>query len=260
MKTETVLVNGDFQVHKAGCRDVGKALAESDYTKPIEHDSKTEEEIVRDLWSDIIGDYGKTADEVDVAFMHEHGLVTATHFYPCTAKGRDKLVPVPDGEATPDADARYTVVGPDAKGKFYVHDAETADITGPSYKTATEAETAIARLTSVQGKAEESVLDGVKVQRSGRAPRTTRRSPKPGVTKTVPTPKTSTNGSADSKRDAKQALARGVVMRAVTGVKLSPEDQATVAAWVHHLPTGRDEQGRRWWPEGFVRPDRSDWR
>lgn len=279
MKTGTVLVNGDFRVHKSGCRDLANDLKESDYTAPIEADYPSEEAAVRDLWDDIIGDYGKTADEVDVNFLYEHGLVGATHFYPCTHPKRGGLTPMPDPDETP----RYSVVGPDAKDRWFVHDAEAGDITGPSYKTEDAATKAAEKLnaeppaddetddrpTRTDRDREEDVLAGVSTPaRSGRTRESKAKAAGDARRKAVGAPRPSgpalgspaTNGNGDGKREAKQELARGVVVRAVTSVKLSPEDQATVAAWIHHLPTGRDEDGRRWWPEGFARPDRSDWR
>lgn len=38
------------------------------------------------------------------------------------------------------------------------------------------------------------------------------------------------------------------------------EDMLRIASqWIHHLPTGQVD-GKRYWPEGLLRPDRSDWR
>lgn len=99
-----------------------------------------------------------------------------------------------------------------------------------------------------------------------RAPRTTKRSPKPGVTNTVPAkPKTielpedkNEQPTPTPKRNAKQELARKVV-EAVANLGLSPEDAATAAQWLHHLPTGSDGEGR-YWPASLPRPNRSDWK
>lgn len=38
------------------------------------------------------------------------------------------------------------------------------------------------------------------------------------------------------------------------------EEMLRIASqWIHHLPTGQ-VNGKRYWPEGLLRPDRSDWR
>jgi len=72
-----------------------------------------------------------------------------------------------------------------------------------------------------------------------------------------------------TKREAKQLLAHYVLDGALTSVAdfLAhdggiPEDEArrTVSQWLHHLNAGNGEDGKRYFPEGLPRPDRSDWR
>lgn len=112
--------------------------------------------------------------------------------------------------------------------------------------------------------------------KAARTPRTTARAPKPGVTKTVPAPKGKTAPAPKTevqaaKRDAKQDLARRVIMAASTVIEAADGSEAfmscmtkaeaaeCVAQWIHHLPGGR-ENGKRWWGGILPRPNRSDWR
>jgi hypothetical protein len=74
---EYVLVNGEFQVHLAGCADVKKALRESDYAAPVRVSGwLTTDQAVRDLWSDIIAEC--EPGDADLASFY-----AATHFAPC---------------------------------------------------------------------------------------------------------------------------------------------------------------------------------
>lgn len=74
-----------------------------------------------------------------------------------------------------------------------------------------------------------------------------------------------------TRRDAKQDLARRVALAIAACLAWMPDDamaytiepaerEAITTAWVHHLPTGTDEEGHRWWPAEISRPDRSDWK
>lgn len=96
-----VLVNGDFRVHKAGCRDLKKEIQQSDYPRPYPFSPVSESDAIRQLWEDQIGDYGKKADEVSDDFLHEHSFVSSTSFAPCCG-----LEPMSAGEAAPKQDAK----------------------------------------------------------------------------------------------------------------------------------------------------------
>jgi hypothetical protein len=64
----------------------------------------------------------------------------------------------------------------------------------------------------------------------------------------------------EAKLPAKTILARKVVQAYADSTEgMDPVTRYTSALWIHHLPTGTDAQGRRWWPVGFPRPQRSDW-
>ena len=77
---------------------------------------------------------------------------------------------------------------------------------------------------------------------------------------------------AISKGAAKQDLARRVILaislvfenadgsEAFMSAFGKDEAAEIAAAWVHHLPTGRDGDGKRWWGGVMPRPGRSDWR
>ena len=64
-------MNGDFQVHKAGCRSVKTDLKQSDCTAPLVADYASQEAALRDLWSDIIGDYNLKPEDVDLTWLNE---------------------------------------------------------------------------------------------------------------------------------------------------------------------------------------------
>jgi hypothetical protein len=255
-----VLVNGDFQVHKAGCADIKQELAKSDYANaPVEH-HETEESVVRSLWDDIIGDDfpPDKHDDATVEFLHKNGLVGATHFHPCTKA----LTPMPAADAKPE---RYSVVGPGNDGKYLVHDANTADVVDTKGLTKTAAERKAERFNQSQHNSDAirdrtdadrdaDVLNGVSTPAgsNGSAPAPARSR---ATHQTVAAPADPGN----HKRDYKQSLARAVAMAAMKEAT-TPEDAKTIAAWIHHLPTGRNGEGQRWWPEGILRPDRSDWK
>jgi hypothetical protein len=74
-----------------------------------------------------------------------------------------------------------------------------------------------------------------------------------------------------TRRDAKQDLARrvaeaiGDMLLHLDGSEMAAtidetERAAITTAWVHHLPTGNDDEGARWWPSSLPKPDRSDWK
>lgn len=255
-----ILVNGDFRVHKAGCADIKQDLAKSDYASaPVEH-HETEESVIRSLWDDIIGDdfAPDKHDDATVEFLHKHGLVGATHFLDCTKA----LTPMPASDPKPD---RYTVVGPTTDGKYLVHDATTADVVDTKGLTKTAAERKAERFNQAQRDSDAirdrtdadrdaEVLNGVSTpaQPNGSAPA-------PARTRTQRQTVAAPDDPSSHKRGAKQDLARKVAMAAMNEAT-SEEDSKTVAAWIHHLPTGRNGQGQRWWPEGETRPDRSDWK
>jgi hypothetical protein len=255
-----ILVNGDFRVHRAGCRDIERDLSQSDYASaPVEH-HETEESVIRSLWDDIIGDTfpPDKHDDATVEFLHQHGLVGATEFLLCT----NGLVPMPAPDAQPD---RYTVVGPGDDGKYLVHDAETADVVDTKGLTKTAAarkaerfNQAVRDSAAIQDRTDADrdadVLAGVSTPAgsNGSAPAPARSR---STRQTVAAPADPGN----HKRDYKQSLARAVAMAAMKEAT-TPEDARTIAAWIHHLPTGRNGEGQRWWPEGETRPDRSDWK
>jgi hypothetical protein len=112
-------------------------------------------------------------------------------------------------------------------------------------------------------------------------PKPAKATPKPEPTAAQPAPDTSATGTTGPvasakpvavRRTAKQALARLVaqaIADSLANVKwrddilagMTHEDAAkTVSQWTHHLPTGTDEDGKRWWPATLPRPDRSDWK
>ncbi len=89
---EYVLVNGDFQVHKLGCADTKKLIAQhkTDYEAPVTAHFTGQTETVLDLWDDIIGDNWDQADfaklDTPEKLRELNGLFGATHFAPCTKR------------------------------------------------------------------------------------------------------------------------------------------------------------------------------
>jgi hypothetical protein len=90
--------------------------------------------------------------------------------------------------------------------------------------------------------------------------------------KPTKTAKAKAEPTGPTKSDAKQDLARRLVM-AISGVFESADgseafltgmtkaEAAQCAAnWVHHFPTGKADDGQRWWGGVLPKPDRSDWR
>jgi hypothetical protein len=59
----------------------------------------------------------------------------------------------------------------------------------------------------------------------------------------------------------KAEMARAMVNALVPVLKgFSPEEQQAAVNMIHHFPTGKTATGARYWPEGILRPDRSDWK
>jgi hypothetical protein len=73
-----------------------------------------------------------------------------------------------------------------------------------------------------------------------------------------PVPAASANGS---KRLPKNTLAREVLeLLADHFADYSDADRERVSYWVHGLPTGANDEGKRWWPAGTLpRPTTADW-
>lgn len=87
--------------------------------------------------------------------------------------------------------------------------------------------------------------------------------------KAAPEPKPEPKPSIqDAKRDlARRAVeAISAMVANLDGSELAltamTKEEAAVAAsqWIHHLPAGNREDGKRWWAEGLPRPVRSDWK
>lgn len=59
----------------------------------------------------------------------------------------------------------------------------------------------------------------------------------------------------------KAEMARAMVNALVPVLKgFTPEEQQAAVNMIHHFPTGKTATGARYWPEGILRPDRSDWK
>jgi len=250
MKVQFTLVNGDFRVHKAGCRDIQKPGEHGDYVASTVYDSQ--EEAVRDLWDDIIGDYGMDPDQPSRDWLLDHGLFSATRFYPCTNglptdKKASTMTTQPDTTTKPEAQATPRKRGarkPDPK-------------TGQTLGTGPNAAKSTPVATDAAKNAEAKVLSGVTTTPDKPGVRPTSPAPKP--TSDVELPAEDVKQAKPEKRTAKQDLARRVVQAAGSLDGLTDEEKATISQWLHHLPTGT-ERGARWWAEELPRPNRSDWR
>jgi phenylpyruvate tautomerase PptA (4-oxalocrotonate tautomerase family) len=107
-----MLVNGDFRVHAAGCKDVPKDLAKSDYSKAAEATWANEDEAVRELWSDQIAE---SDDPTDLS-----SYFGATEFLPCC-----KLTATADKAKAAKRDAKQALAKAvlDAVGDLFAADA-----------------------------------------------------------------------------------------------------------------------------------------
>ena len=81
---EFVLVNGDFRVHKSGCKDVPRDLAKSDYQEPGRMNAETQREAILDLWDDQIRESAEDGDNPTDEELGQY--IGATDFAPCTKK------------------------------------------------------------------------------------------------------------------------------------------------------------------------------
>jgi hypothetical protein len=80
-------------------------------------------------------------------------------------------------------------------------------------------------------------------------------SPKPSPAKAKPA------ATATATVSRKAEMARAMVNALVPVLKgFSPEEQQADVNMIHHFPTGKTATGARYWPEGILRPDRSDWK
>ena len=238
-KVAVLLVQGDFEVHRADCSDLKKSMAQANnyFTHEVAP-GDTEYDVIASLWDDQIEEsvgegnhYATEEDAIHASYQY------ATKFHPCVS---EIISPMP-------------------------------------------------ALT-------------IKIQPSPpkRTRRTTKRSPKPGVTNTVPAKKpltkvqarkmasdaaarnseqakkpsergaTPATPAANGKltREQKRQLAHAIVTAAdcvmdqLDGVGLKGVDQdeaaRTVTQWLHHLPVdhGWFVQTMKYLPK----PDRSDWR
>jgi hypothetical protein len=78
--------SGQFRIHKAGCRDIRKEVAEAgNYEKAEPATYASQEEAIRDLWSDQIHESRDGDGEAPLTFLHEHGYVGSVEFLPCAS-------------------------------------------------------------------------------------------------------------------------------------------------------------------------------
>ncbi len=278
MKVQYLLANGDFQVHKAGCRDIDKLLRRSDYEEPIDADFSTEYEAIHDLYEDQISEQAEPeAEKLTVRFLHDHGYAGSVRFAPCVT-----LTPLPGPNGLPEKEPAMATNG-----------------TRISKSTTRPARQSAVKPSPSEARAAEKLADTqASHPRPTRAARTTQRSPKPGGTKTIPARKTAPRGAAKTaavvaqsrarrqaalpppepepaastggvplKRAAKRELALQAIIALDDMLKNLEDDNPiftgmddeeaarTVSQWVHHFPTGGD------WPaELLPKPERSNWR
>jgi hypothetical protein len=228
-----LLVDGDFELHKPGCRNIKQSMARAGNYFTIKigagYVPATEYDIIADLWSDQIaectgkgGHYPTEYEAIYASFQH------ATKFHSCCAKYIGKLpaykAPVPNGTPGP---------------------ADLAGVGGKSRQ----------RQTAAQKRQAKNMADAkAKPKPKPKA------KPKPTV---KPVPAATQNGAARLTRGQKTELATAVVRAAaevlgdsVVMAGLGKDEAAKVVShWLHHLPADRAA-----WPQSLPRPDRSDWR
>lgn len=277
MKVQYLLANGDFQVHKAGCRDIDRLLKKSDYEQPIDAEYATEYEAIHDLYDDQIRERPEPeAEKLTVRFLHDHGYAGSVNFAPCLS-----LTPLPGPNGLPEKEPDMATNGTRTR-KPNTRTRRSTVKPSPSEVRADEKRADAAKPISVGRRSSRTKAENASVfeapARPARAARTTNRSPKPGVTKTVPARRSRTAPAPEHdpepqpasgvqfKRAAKRELAQLAVIALDDLVKnLEPEspvfagmteDEAarTVSQWIHHFPTGGD------WPaELLPKPERSNW-
>jgi hypothetical protein len=102
--TVFVGADGNFKIHKPGCRDIARELKNPHVDADTAHDTAyvSVEQAIRDLWSDQIGDnwsYERDG-EPSLDYLAEHSFVGSVDVLPCIAR---KLVALPTGDAEPTA-------------------------------------------------------------------------------------------------------------------------------------------------------------
>jgi hypothetical protein len=102
--TVFVGADGNFKIHKPGCRDIAKALADPHVDADSAHDTAyvSVEQAVRDLWSDQIGDNWDYAQgEPSLEYLADHSFVGTVDVLPCIARKLTALPQIGDAEPTP---------------------------------------------------------------------------------------------------------------------------------------------------------------
>jgi hypothetical protein len=83
-------------------------------------------------------------------------------------------------------------------------------------------------------------------------------SPKPAKATPKPaSPKPTATATVSRKAEMARAMVNALVP-VLAG--FTPEEQQAAVNMIHHFPTGKTATGARYWPEGILRPDRSDWK
>jgi hypothetical protein len=230
------LVNGQHRVHRNNCKDLRKAEYRAMAAEAWGTSSQTQYDVIAACGEDLIAEHTPTfKSDVEGVFWYRQDVV----FEPCTAE----LLPLEMDERVISAKPRRGRKA-QPKPKPVTSTAGTAKVASAE-RMAAALEAAVTAETNSDGHTQ---VVGVGVE-------------------AAPEPKA-------QKRTAKQDLARRVAQAiaeaiqssqlegsaALAGFESLAELQATAVAWVHHLPTGTDEAGKRWWPASAPRPDRSDWR
>jgi hypothetical protein len=265
-KVQYLLVNGQFKVHKAGCRDIDKLMKKSDYEQPVDAAYATEYEALHDLWQDQIAEQpGDDGHKATVSFLHDKGFVGATDFAPCLT-----ITPLPvpgtvqprkkEPTMAPKTTTRTRATKADANGDV----AEAPRRVRPSRAAAPAAEPEPAPAPRRARKAAAAPEpEPTPAPRRGRAKAT---APEPEPEQQVAA------APKPNKREAKQDLARRAIEALDNMMEELPTDALALdgyteeelgqalANMVHHFPTGLDDEGYRWWSTKVLPlPDRKEW-
>jgi hypothetical protein len=244
-----LMPSGQFEVHKMGCRDIPKAVRGSQYDAALSAKWATEEEAIRDLWSDQIAESVGTDATLEqlagASYVHTVDFMPCTNLVPLAGLTTDGIAPA-KAPASPNRDVKAAV----QRGRT------VANGKGATTATRTSAPTSRA-----------------KPERRTATPKAATQ-PRQAATST---PTTGKGAKAESeaqaaKRTAKRTLARnvllsiegmlsGLTVAELAGLGMSRDEARKVAAqWVHHLPVRDTTEADSWWPKTMPKPDRSDWR
>lgn len=276
-----ILVNGEFEVHKHGCRDLVRAIKNkvTDYTEPgiINIDAgDSYVDVVRFLYEDQIReayDYAADPDQDNAVFvpgqpadgdtpeapeyylpslawLTEQSYLSSSHFNPCIRQWVSVTTQACDG------------AGKEWKSAEGLKNANALECP-ECYTTAGELGLTPRKRN---GKWRPLVPQHEVEVEEVREP-------------TAPAPKTDTR-NGNSKADAKRLLATHVALaiaeltsrivdtnladttpetaefRAILASFSNDEIRSIASTWVHHIPADRE----RWVAAGLPKPDRSDWR